>query len=679
MAVVFSAIAARLVYIQGISADRYLSVGRSQRVHTVYLSAERGSIFDRNGHELAVSVPQATIWANPHQVSDPRLEAQALAPILKVDADALQLKLSAANYFQYLARTVDDATAAKVKALNLNGVFSLQESKRFLPDGTLAASLLGSVGTDNIGLSGLEQAYDRQLAGRTGKLSEEQDPRGNVIPGSLHQYQAPVRGQDLVLTVDQSLQYETEQALAAEIVSAKAKGGTALVMNSQTGELLAVANLVEPPPAPPQPTAPGLPSTPGQPAQPTPTTAPPPPPPLPPVTAPTASAFTNVYEPGSVAKLMTISAALQAGVVKPSDRFQVHDSMLVGDTIFHDAESHPVEDWSVTDILANSSNVGTLTIAQKLGKDRLNQYLRAFGFGQTTGLHYPAEQRGLLPDPKNWSGTSIGTIPIGQGVAVTAIQLLAAYNTIAHGGEYVAPKLIQATIDANGHQHPTAPSPRRRVVSPTVAAQMTTMLDEVVRVGTGQQAQIEGYTVAGKTGTGRVPLEGARGYKSGVYDASFAGFLPAENPALTAIVTLDETPQFGGSVAAPVFASVIRYGLREFRIPPPPPGQPAPGVPLATPASAQGAGERLTPLPTAPAASAPAGTRSTPAPTTPAPAPTTPVTPVAVTPTRPGLPARPQSTTTLASPSQGTTPPHGPGPPSTTAPTTTTTSAPATR
>jgi cell division protein FtsI (penicillin-binding protein 3) len=376
---------------------------------------------------------------------------------------------------------------------------------------------------------------------------------------------------------------------------------------------------------------------------------------------------------------MTISAALQAGVVKPSDRFQVPDSMLVGDTIFHDAESHPVEDWSVTDILANSSNVGTLTIAQKLGKDRLDQYLRAFGFGQRTDLHYPAEQSGLLPNPKKWSGTSIGTIPIGQGVADTAIQLLAAYNTIANGGQYVAPKLIQATVDDKGRQHPTPPSARHRVVSPTVAAQMTTMLNEVVRVGTGQQAQIEGYTVAGKTGTGRVPLEGARGYKTGVYDASFAGFLPAENPALTAIVTLDETPQFGGSVAAPVFASVIRYGLREFRITPPPPGQPAPDVPLATPASAQGAGERLTPFPTT-AAGSPAS--APPATATPGTIPSLPSTP-------PRPPALSNTTTTAPSASRTTTTVYRPGPPgsssggagrtSTTTPTITTTSRPATR
>ena len=650
LVVVFSAVAGRLVYIQGLSAGRYLSVGRSQRLRTIYISSERGSIFDRNGNELAVSVPQTTIWANPHQVSDPRVEAQALAPVLHVDADTLQGKLSADNYFQYLARTVDDATAARVKALKLNGVFSVEESKRFSPDGSLASPVLGSVGTDDTGLSGIEHAYDRQLGGRPGKLTEERDPGGNVIPGSLHQEQRPVRGQDLVLSIDEQLQYETEQALSAEILAAKASGGTALIMNSRTGELLAVASLVEPPaPPPPAPAPPA----PGQP----PPQPPPPPAPQAPIPAPSAAAFTNVYEPGSVAKLMTISAALEAGVVKPSDRFQVHDSMLVGDTIFHDAESHPVENWSVTDILANSSNVGTLTIAQKLGKQRLAQYLENFGIGQRTDVKFPGEAAGLLPNPKNWSGTSIGTIPIGQGVAVTAVQLLAAYNTIATGGEYVAPKLVEATLDSKGRSHPTPPSARRRVVSPEVAAEMTTMLGEVVRVGTGQQARIDGYTVAGKTGTGRVPLVGARGYKSGVYDASFAGFLPAENPALTAIVTLDETSQFGGSVAAPVFASVTRYGLREFRIPPGPSEPPAPGVPLATPASAQGAGERLTPSPNVvvnpPSSPATPPSSSTMAPTT---VPTT---------------ARTRAPTTSSTPASLPAPPVTPvpsGPPTTGAP-----------
>jgi cell division protein FtsI (penicillin-binding protein 3) len=298
-----------------------------------------------------------------------------------------------------------------------------------------------------------------------------------------------------------------------------------------------------------------------------------------------------VYEPGSVNKLVTISAALQSGAVTPDERFIVPDSKMVDGSQFRDAEPHPVENWTTTDILANSSNIGTINIAERLGKDRLNQFLRAYGFGQMTSLNYPGESAGLLLDPRKWSGTSIATVPIGQGVAVTAVQMLAAYNTIANGGTYVAPKLIAGTMDGKGKQHPTPPSARHQVVSPDVARAMTTMLGEVVRIGTGTTAAIDGYTVAGKTGTARIPLVGARGYQEGVYASSFAGFVPAERPSLTGIVIIDGTAQFGATTAAPVFAQIARYGLREFRIPPQPPQPPPPGVPLATPASAAAAGE----------------------------------------------------------------------------------------
>lgn len=640
MTLACGALAGKLVYIQGLAANRYLTLGNySDRVRSVVLPGDRGSIFDRNGRELGLSIDQTTFWANPHLVTDPLREAESLAPVLGQPVAGLQARLSQNVWFVYLARKVDDATAARVEALKLDGVFSLQEPKRFLPDGSLAAPLLGSVGTDNTGLSGLEHEYDRLLSGRSGRLIQESDPGGNAIPGGLHQYQPAARGDDLVLTIDQSLQYETEQALAAEIVAANAKGGMAMLMDSTTGEILAAASLVHPPvPAPPNATT-GATTT---------GAAPSPPQSRGPqvVPAPTAATFTQVFEPGSVNKLVTISAALQLGVIKPSDQFLVPYTIKVGPSVFRDAELHGPEQWTVTDILANSSNVGTIAVAQKVGKDRIDQYLRAFGFGTTTDVNFPGESAGLLLAPSKWSDTSIATVPIGQGVAVTATQMLAAYNTIANGGEYVAPKLIEATIDAQGHQHPTAPSPRHRVVSAQVAHQMTTMLDEVVRVGTGKAAAIaDGYTVAGKTGTANKPLAGARGYMQGVYVSSFAGFVPAEQPALTGIVILDQTPQFGGAAAAPVFASIARYGLREFRIPPQPAEPPAPGVPLATPVTAQAAGEPGTTTPTVPSnrpSAPPTGPRRPPATTTT----TTP----------------PRRSTTATVPGKGAPPPGAPPP-----------------
>ena len=651
--VLFGALAGKLVFIQGFSADRYLALGRSERLRTIALSGNRGSIFDRNGRELALSIEQTTLWANPHLVTDPLREAESLAPVLGLSVADLQSKLSTAAAFVYLARKVDDATAARAEALKLAGVFTLQEPKRFLPDGNLAAPLLGSVGIDNTGLSGLEQEYNGVLAGRAGKLIEESDPLGSEIPGGLHQYQPAVDGSDLVLTIDQSLQYETEQDLAAEIVAAKAKGGMAMLMDSHTGDILAAANLVAAPPV--TATDPTASTTAAAPVAGTPTPAA-----GAPIPSPTAGTFTQVYEPGSVNKLVTISAALQSGVVKPSDHFQVPDTMKVSDTTFHDAETHPVENWTVTDILANSSNIGTIMIAQKLGKDRLNQYLRSYGFGQTTDLQFPGESAGLLIPPDKWSGTSIATVPIGQGVAVTATQMLAAYNTIANGGQYVAPRLVAATIDSQGREHPTPAPPRHPVVSTEVSREMTAMLGEVVRVGTGTAAAIaDGYAVAGKTGTANKPLSGARGYMSGVYVSSFAGFVPAGRPAITGIVILDQTGQFGGTVAAPVFAKIARYGLREFRIPPAPPLGLVAGVPLATPQTAQAAGEPAAPAGTA--ALSPAATTPR-APTTP----TTPAIPAGQRPTTTSTPPRRLSTTTTVA---GRASPSGTSPP----PTTTTT------
>lgn len=621
MSLVFVAIAGRLVSIQGASADHYLAVGLSQRLTTVSLPGQRGSIFDRTGQELAVSVPETTIWADPQLVTDPQQESTTLSPLLGIDATSLQSKLRGAGQFVYLARRLDNAQAAKITDLRLPGVFGMAEPKRFLPAGTLALPLLGSVGSDNNGLSGLERQYDQQLAGAPGKLVEERDPKGSPIPGGFRQYQPPVNGQDLVLTIDEALQVQTEQALATQITASRARSGTAAVMDTKTGELLAVASLTTQPeagatasttaattaqgaspgtcaPAAARTSPAGATSgTSGSPAAGATS-------PCPPGPAPTAAALTGVFEPGSVSKLVTISAALQDGVVVPSDRFSVADTLKLSDAVYTDAESHSVQSWTVTDILANSSNVGTITIAERLGKQRLADALSAFGFGQPTGVQFPGESSGLVPNPASWSATSIGSIAIGQGVAVTAVQMLAAYNTIANGGIYVAPKLVAATVGADGRTHPTAASAEHRVVSPEVAQEMTTMLGEVVRVGTGQLAKVDGYTVAGKTGTARIPLQGARGYMNGVYTSSFAGFAPAEHPDLTSIVVLDQTPLFGALAAAPVFGAVVGSGLREFKIAPVAPQLPAPGVPLATAATAQAAGETLTPGSTASTASA---------------------------------------------------------------------------
>ncbi|MHB8672022.1 MAG: peptidoglycan D,D-transpeptidase FtsI family protein [Acidimicrobiales bacterium] len=539
--VAFAAVIGRLAFVQGFSAQRYAALGRSQRLHTVVLPATRGAIFDRNGVQLAMTVSQKTVWANPQLVRDPAAEAHALAGAIPgTDENALRLRLSSPGAFVYVARKVDDATASQVASLRLAGISFIDEPKRFDPAGSLAAPLLGTVGLDNEGLSGLEIQYEHQLTGQPGQLVVEQDPHGTPITSGVHEYRPAVRGEDLVLTIDRSMQYETERALAAQVVSSNAKGGIAIVMDPRSGEVLAMANVKA--------------SDNGQPPGP----------------AANNLAITNVYEPGSVNKVITIAGALEEGVIHPSDTLVVPDHMMVADGSFGDAEPHPTEPLSITDIVANSSNIGTIMIGQKLGKMRIDRYLRAFGLGRYTGSGFPGESPGLLLSPKDWSGTSYGSVPIGQGLAVTALQMLDVYDTIANGGNFVPPRVVKAIVDQRGRTHELAPKPSRRVVSSATAHEVTAMLTEVVRAGTAQAAQIDGYTVAGKTGTARKPLEGARGYKQGAYMATFAGFVPAEAPHLSAIVVLDEpTPIYGGLVSAPVFADLARYGLRLFDVPPP--------------------------------------------------------------------------------------------------------------
>ena len=286
-------------------------------------------------------------------------------------------------------------------------------------------------------------------------------------------------------------------------------------------------------------------------------------------------------------KLVTVSAALSTDAIQPNDYFSIPDTYDVAGSVFSDAWPHPTLDWTASNIIAHSSDIGTIEIAQRLGIQRLVQYIHAFGIGEMTDVGFPGESAGLVPTPSQWSGTTIATVPIGQGLAVTAVQMLAAYNTIANGGMYIAPRLVDGYVDASGQEHLFATSPPRRVVSTTVASEMTSMLEGVVKVGTGTAANLEPYTVAGKTGTALVPLP-TGGYSSDDFVSSFAGFVPAEDPAITAMVVVVGTHQYGAEASAPVFAVIARDALQELGIPPHKPDLPLPGVPLATPYGDEG-------------------------------------------------------------------------------------------
>lgn len=542
----FCAVVVRLSQLQVTDRGRLEALGESQVVRTVPLPADRGSVLDRNGFDLALSLPRSTVWADPRYVEDPAATAAALAPVLGVDAGDLTARLSREAHFVYLARQVDQAVADRVTELGLAGVHLLDEPARFAPNGDVARAVIGSVNVDGVGRAGLELRYDDVLAGEPGELVVERDPDGRTIPQGDRELVPSVAGDDLVLTIDRSMQFAAEQALVRQVEVAGARGAMAIVQNSQTGEIYAMANVTRSGPEGDGPPVPGG----------------------------ANAALTSVFEPGSVNKVITVAAALEEGLVSPTTLLTVPDHLQVSDHTFRDHDPHPTAQWNPVDILATSSNIGTIMLGQQLGKARLDAYLRDFGFGTSTALDFPGESAGLLLDVDEWSGTSIGSIPLGQGIAVTAMQMLGAYNVIANGGEYVEPRLVAATVDGDGVRHEVAPSDRRRVVSEQTARQVRDMLVAVVDAGTGTLAQIDGYAVAGKTGTARKPQPNG-GYEDAAgnyhYVSSFAGFAPAQDPQLSIIVVVDEPSNgyFASQVAAPVFAELARFGLRQFRIPPP--------------------------------------------------------------------------------------------------------------
>jgi cell division protein FtsI (penicillin-binding protein 3) len=543
MTLVFVGIGARLVDLQARDQSHLRALGVGQRVQSVPLAAERGSIFDRNGVELALSVPQTTIVADPSVIRDPKRYAAKLAPLVVTDQAALEQRLSdKKSQFAYVARKVDDATVARVKKLGLPGITYQPESKRFYPSGLLAAPVLGWVGTDNYGLAGVESEYEKTLRGRAGEARVERDPQGNDIPGGEHVLKQAQRGNDIVLTLDQSIQADAEQVLTQQVEQAGAKGGMTIVEDVLTGDILAMATVDG--------------STSDHPAGPVPASE-------------QNKPATVVYEPGSTNKVITMAGAIEEGLVTSDTTLDgIGDSVVVGDTTYTDVDAHPTT-MTVSQILEVSSNVGTIRVAGMLGAARFDHYLRAFGIGHRTDLGFPGEADFKLLPVQGYNDTSMGSMPIGNGIAVSAMQMLDVYTTIANGGMARAPRLVSATIDHDGEKHEIPLAPPHRVVSPKTASAVTGMLELVVQGGTGTSAQVTGYRVAGKTGTARKPPYDHPPYK---YVASFVGFAPANAPRLAAIVVLDEptTNYFGGLVAAPAFSQIMQQALGAERVPPAP-------------------------------------------------------------------------------------------------------------
>jgi cell division protein FtsI (penicillin-binding protein 3) len=537
-----SGIVMRLVQLQVRDASAYRTLAWDQRVRTIELPASRGSILDRNGQELALSLPAVSVFARPSLLKDPKGEARAVAQALGLAQADVLADMRKPGPFVYLARGQDADIVAALRAKQLPGIGFLPETRRYYPNHDLAPQVLGFVGVDGTGLAGLEQQYQAQLAGRPGHEVVEADPRGVLIPQGENEATPPVAGEDLVLTIDRQIQFRVQADLERAVKENHAKRGTVIVMDPTTGDVLALADY---PSFDPNDISSADPN------------------------AIRNRAVTDAYEPGSVNKVVTAAAALEEGVIKVNQRLMVPDWYRLYTKTFHDAHIHPPELMTLGDILAYSSNIGAIKVAKLLGPNRLYSYLRRFGLTETTGLGFPGESSGLLPPTKEWSGTSMGTIPIGQGIAVTPLQMAAVYATIANGGVWVQPRLVAATIGSDGVRRDVPTSPTRRVVSPQTAAAVSRMLAYAVGVGTGVAAQIPGYWVAGKTGTARKVNAAGTGYLVGKYVASFIGYVPASRPALVIAAVLDEPVSvYGGVAAAPLFRDVARFSLGRLQIAP---------------------------------------------------------------------------------------------------------------
>jgi len=576
LVVVFGVMVLRLVQVQELGNKHYAALSRAQLTQSVTVPPVRGGIYDRNGEVLAETVTRQTVVADPQIITKPTAVAAVLAPLLGVPADTLRAKLTEPGGFVYLAHRVPDTVAATITKMNLNGINLVPESQRVVPVGRLAQPLVGTVGWDGNGTSGMEYQLQSLLAGKAGTTDILRSPDGVALPSGGRSTPA-TPGTGIELTLDESVQYVAEQALASEIVASHATGGTAVIMDVKTGDILAMANLTSTTAANTSGTATApatgpatltakvaaAPNTTGATLVAQSDTLP-----AGVVEAPSNSAVTQVYEPGSVFKLVTFSAALADSVITPNSTLSVPAALPMGKYTFHDAEQHGTVSMTATQILAQSSNIGTIEIAQGLGETRLLDQIANLGFGRPTGLGIPGESQGLVPGASHWTGTSIGSTPIGQDDAVTAQQVLDAYNAVANGGVFVSPRLIRATVGNDGTVTGAAAAGAHRVIDPTTNGILTNMLESVVATGTGTSAGIDGYTVAGKTGTAQIPSPNHLGYIPGAYIGSFAGFAPAQHPVLSAIVVLDRpTPIYGGAVAAPVFSTIMAYALHHFGIP----------------------------------------------------------------------------------------------------------------
>lgn len=543
-ALFFVATSCRAFYLQIIKKDDWARLAEKQHQKVVPLTPARGTIYDSTGSALAVSIEVDSCFAEPVAITDARGAAAKLAPLLGMPVEDLAKKLAVKRSFIWLRRQVTPELVRKIQALHIDGIGFVKETRRFYPNSAVAAHVVGFTGLDPKGLEGIELKYNSLILGNTGYLVTERDALGRDIALKGTIIKKASKGYNLTLTLDKNIQYLAEKELAKAVTQSRAVGGMALVMDPRTGKILAMASY--------------------------------------PTFNPNAfrmyphdalrnRVVADSFEPGSTMKVFLLAAALEDKVVGPNDSIHCeYGSYAIGGRVIHD--THKYGALSVTEVLKYSSNIGVAKIGSRMGPERVNTSLKNFGFGEKTGIELPGEVVGYLRDRSRWMPIDLATISFGQGVSVTALQLVSAVSAIANGGLLVKPYVVDNISDGNGtvvQQY--SPQIRRRVISSRTAQAMAKMMEQVAgEGGTGLNAAVDGYRVAGKTGTAQKVDPLTRGYSASKRTASFLGFVPAEQPRLTILVVIDEpkTSSYGGVVAAPAFREIAFQSLCYLKVPP---------------------------------------------------------------------------------------------------------------
>ncbi len=538
------ALAGRLVWVQLVSGEKYGELALESRLRGIRVESKRGTIYDRNNEVLAMSISADSVYAIPSEVRDPAATARALAPVLGMNYEELLKRLTKQQFHIYLQPKVPASVAKAVRELKLPGIGLEEKSQRYYPHDRLASHLLGFAGADNQGLYGLEVTYEQYLRGKAGRIVVEYDARGQEIPGAMHRYIPPIDGDNLVLTIDRTIQHIAERELAKAVTANIAKKGIILVMDIASGGILAMATKPDFDPNHPFES---------------------------PAELWRNAAVSDSYEPGSTFKIITLAAALEEKVTREGDRFYCAGSIKIPGSTIRCTRAHGSQ--SLTEIVENSCNVGFVTLGLRLGQERLYKYLRLFNFGGKTGLDFPGEATGILIPESKVKNVDLARIAFGQAVSVTPLQLVSAVSTVANGGVRYPPHLARRLVNAGGQTlldfEIAAP---QRIISASTAALMQKMLASVVSKGTGRNAALEEFATAGKTGTAQKVIAGR--YAPGKYFASFVGFAPADQPLVAILVVLDEpggASYYGGTIAAPVFRAVVKDVLPYLGVMPRPP------------------------------------------------------------------------------------------------------------